>query len=368
MTPTLKLRRKVILDHFAREFAEPVRLTRLRGCGGRRRRSRRTSSRRGSRSSPRRRCAARARTGRRRCRCRRGRGRRRRRGRPALQLVARDRDAVAVLRVRRMRKRDTDLRVRPHHEAGAVEPARRRARPTRTAVPSCDIAMLATLLCVGGGATTVSAAGAIAETPTTVSGCRCWAACCGREPRLRLARHLQLPRGVGRDQLRDLALDRREQTVLLGRSSTRSSCLAAARRATTLRLRRTSVREQRTVTLHGGAERLHLREDSRVERGDALRAVHAVDHVVEVLRAENHFERRRLVRRVERRRGALRSCVWLSCRLSLRDLQLMTVLAQVALNLRELRCRRVVLRARALERVGELLQLPHDLLRLCSLR
>ena len=105
----------------------------------------------------------------------------------------------------------------------------------------------------------------------------------------------------------------------------------------------------------------------RVERGDALRAVHAVDHVVEVLRAEDHLERRGLIRRVERDE-ALRDRALALVQVALRDLQLVAILAQVALDLRKLCGRSVVLRARALERVGELLQLPHDLLRLCSLR
>ena len=121
------------------------------------------------------------------------------------------------------------------------------------------------------------------------------------------------------------------------------------------------------MTLHRGPERLHLREDARVERGDALCAVHAIDHVVEILRAEDHLERRCLIRRIERDE-ALRDRALALVEVALRDPELMTVLAQVVLNPCQLRIRRVVLRAGTLERVRKLLQLPHDLLRLCSLR
>jgi hypothetical protein len=51
-----------------------------------------------------------------------------------------------------------------------------------------------------------------------------------------------------------------------------------------------------------------------------------------------------------------------------RDAELAPVLTEVALDLRELCGGRVVLRTRALERIGELLQLPFDLLRLGALR
>ena len=56
----------------------------------------------------------------------------------------------------------------------------------------------------------------------------------------------------------------------------------------------------------------------RVERRDALRAVHARDHVVEALRAEDHLERRGLLRRVERDE-ALRDPRWLGVQVVLRD-------------------------------------------------
>ena len=84
ITPTLKLSRKVVLDHFAAEVAGLYDESAARESGGRRRRSTSTSPRPGRRSSRRRRYAARARTGRRRCRYRRARGRRRRRGHPAV--------------------------------------------------------------------------------------------------------------------------------------------------------------------------------------------------------------------------------------------------------------------------------------------
>src|SRR6185437_9660908 len=55
-----------------------------------------------------------------------------------LELVARDGRAGAVLRGRVVRERDADLRVGPHHEAGAVEAlAGRRASP---AVRHADLA------------------------------------------------------------------------------------------------------------------------------------------------------------------------------------------------------------------------------------
>ena len=116
----------------------------------------------------------------------------------------------------------------------------------------------------------------------------------------------------------------------------------------------------------GGAEVFHLREHDSIRVRHGLRVVHARDHVVETPCSENHLERRLLVGPVERDEP-LRDHPLARLQVVLRDVQLATVLPQVALDLREPCVRGVVLRACALERVGELLQLTHDLLRLRAL-
>ena len=186
------------------------------------------------------------------------------------------------------------------------------------------------------------------------------------QARLCLARHLQLPRRVGGDQLCDLTLERREEAVLCV-DLRFDRLLRGCALCNDSRLRCASLREQRAVAFHCGSECLHLRQDVRVERGDALRAVHAIDHVVEVARTEDHLERRCLIRRVERDQP-LRDRFLALAEVVLRDVQFVTVLTQIALDPCELCVCGVVLRTRPLERVGQLLQLPHDLLRLCSLR
>jgi len=72
-----------------------------------------------------------------------------------------------------------------------------------------------------------------------------------------------------------------------------------------------------------------------VERRDALRAVHAGDHVVEAARTKDNFERRCLIRRVERDE-ALRDHALAALQVVLSELQLMAVDAQVVLDRREL--------------------------------
>src|SRR5215831_838201 len=58
------------------------------------------------------------------------------------------------------------------------------AEPAQTyGVLSCDIAYCTTLPCVGGGATTVSADGVIAEAPTTVVEACCIADACNSRKR-----------------------------------------------------------------------------------------------------------------------------------------------------------------------------------------
>jgi hypothetical protein len=111
------------------------------------------------------------------------------------------------------------------------------------------------------------------------------------------------------------------------------------------------------------AELLDLREHLRVLRGHALRAVHAGDHVVEAARTQDHLECRRLIGAVERDE-ALCDHTLARLQVVLGESKLRSVLAEVALDLLELGRRREVLRAGPLERVREVLQLPHDLLRL----
>jgi hypothetical protein len=114
-------------------------------------------------------------------------------------------------------------------------------------------------------------------------------------------------------------------------------------------------------------EGFHLRENPRIERRDALRAVHASDHVVEAARTKDDLERRCLIRRVERDEP-LGDDDLAALQVVLREMELVPVLAQVALDLRQLLRRCVVLRPRALQRVGKLLQLPDRQLSLCALR
>ncbi len=145
------------------------------------------------------------------------------------------------------------------------------------------------------------------------------------------------------------------------------ACFAAARSATTRCWLALAVVSCGPVALDGLAERLHLAEHVRVEVRDALRVVEAVDHVVEAPRPEDHLERRGLLGRVERdepgRDRALALPEIVTC-----DTKFALVLLQVALDPLQLGVRGVVLRARPLERVGEVAKLPHHLLRLGPFR
>ena len=195
----------------------------------------------------------------------------------------------------------------------------------------------------------------------------CWATrCCWAIRACSGLRHLQLARLLGRDHPGDLALDRREQVVLL-RDLRLDRLLGGGAGRDDLLLGGLRLGEQLAVPLHGPPEDLDLTEDVRVERGDAARPVHPVDHVVEAAGAEDHLERRCLIRCVERHEPL--------CDPALADLQvlpgdpeLVPVLLQVALNLRELGGGRRVLRPRALEVIREAAQLTHHLLGLGPLR
>jgi hypothetical protein len=133
VTPTLKLRRRVIHEHFATRSsvctrASPSRSS--RGSASRRRTRTRTSCRRGCRCARRRRCAGVdelpvadvdpdvAET-------------REEDEVAGLELAPRDRDRprVAPLSDGVVRQRDADLRVHVHHEAGTIEAARAGAAP-----------------------------------------------------------------------------------------------------------------------------------------------------------------------------------------------------------------------------------------------
>ena len=172
--------------------------------------------------------------------------------------------------------------------------------PHTYGVPSCDIATPTTPPCVEGGATIVCSCGATAETPTTVSiACCCETRCCWAI-RACAAAAICSWRACSAATIRaisplieesrlfccgDLRLDR-----LLGCGARRDDVLLADLR----------LGEQLAVPLHGAPEDLDLTEDVRVERGDAARAVHPVDHVVEAAGAKDHLERRCLIRCVER--------------------------------------------------------------------
>src|SRR5581483_6493588 len=216
------------------------------------------------------------------------------------ELVARDGDAVVPHRVRRMRQRHADLRVRPHHEPRAVEPAGSRAAPHVRRVQlregiRHDVAVRrrrrddgVRLRTDRGDADDGRRRAGVARLLQLL------------QAKLRLARHLQLARVLRGDEPVDLALQRAVEALLL--PDLRLD-LVLRRRA--LRddpaLRRLLLREARTAALHDRLELLHLAEHVRVQLADALRAVDAGNHVVEAARAEDHLERRGLVGHVERR-------------------------------------------------------------------
>jgi hypothetical protein len=115
-----------------------------------------------------------------------------------------------------------------------------------------------------------------------------------------------------------------------------------------MRLRRALLRQEVAVALDGGAEHLYLRQDACVERRHALRAVHATDHVVEASRPEHDLERRCLIRGVQRHEP-LRDDSLAALQVVLGESELVAVLSNRALNLRQLSRRRVVLSTRAFE-------------------
>jgi len=168
---------------------------------------------------------------------------------------------------------------------------------------------------------------------------------------LRRGRHLKLTGPVRGDDFCDLTLDRGEQRVLRIDLRFDRRLRGRALRDDALLLH-PCLRKQLVVALHRCAEGLHLREDTCVERRDALGAVHARDHVVEAARAEDNLERRCLIGCVKGDE-ALRDHALARLQVVLRELQLMPVDPQVMLDLRELLRRRVVLRTGALERIRD---------------
>jgi len=114
------------------------------------------------------------------------------------------------------------------------------------------------------------------------------------DPRPGRLRRLQLPALLGRDQRGDLALDRVVEALLLP-DLRLDGVLGRRALSDDLLLLGLRVRELRPVVLHGGAERLHLRQHGCILRADALRAVEAVEHVVQAAGAEDHLERRGLI-------------------------------------------------------------------------
>ena len=187
-----------------------------------------------------------------------------------------------------------------------------------------------------------------------------------REARTRGRGHLQLPCLVGGDELCDLALQRREQVVALRDLGLDRGLRGGALRDDALLIFLRLLQHLGAV-LDRDAELLDLPEHLGVLRRDALGAVHARDHVVEAARSEDHLERRGLVGAIERDE-AERDRPLARFQVVLGDVELVTVLTKVALDLRELCRGGVVLRPGTLERVREVLELTHDLLRLCALR
>ena len=149
------------------------------------------------------------------------------------------------------------------------------------------------------------------------------------------------------DELRDLALERRVEPLLL-----RDLVLDVALRRSAfrdhLRLLLMRALEDVTAVLHGRAKLFHLGEHICVRLRHRPCVVDARDHVVKALRTEHDFERRLLIRRVQRDE-TLRDRALPDFQVVLRNDELTTVLAQIALDLRQLRVGRVVLRPRTLE-------------------
>ena len=180
------------------------------------------------------------------------------------------------------------------------------------------------------------------------------------------SRELALVRGLRSDESRNLALERRVELLLL-RNLRLDVALRGGALRDELRLRVVRALQDLAAVLGRCAEVLHLRKHICVGLRHRLRVVDPRDHVVKALRAENDLERRFLIRRVQRNE-ALRDRALPDLEVVLRDAQLTPVLTHVALDLRQLRTRCVVLRPRALERIGQLREPRHDLLRLGPFR
>ena len=130
-------------------------------------------------------------------------------------------------------------------------------------------------------------------------------------------------------------------------------CFAAARSATRLLLRARAARERCAVSLHRSPERPSPAPATRASSAVTLFALSMrLIMSSRLLRAEDHLERRVLIGRVERHEP-LRDRALARLEVPLRDRAARGgSRARSRLNLRELAVRRVVLRARALERVG----------------
>ena len=133
------------------------------------------------------------------------------------------------------------------------------------------------------------------------------AACCRGEPRLRLGDQLRLPRGLLHLQLLNLALHRREQPLAL-RELRLDLRAALVELEDCLRLSHARALDGDLALGEHLALRLHLLDEAPVESRRRVNRLEAVEDVVEVRRAEDRVDRRRVLRLVERdepRLGAL---------------------------------------------------------------
>ena len=206
------------------------------------------------------------------------------------------------------------------------------------------------------------------ETPTTVVGaCACARRCCCARaapgPRARAARW----RAASRRSSRAISPLIEESSAAARASCDSIDASRAARSATTsLPAGRARSRAVVAALAPPCGTCFTCADDLRVQLRDAVRGVDPVDHVVEALRAEDHLERRGLSRRVERHEP-LRDRALARLQVAAWRCAARAVLAQVALDLRELDVREVVLRPRSSSE-SESSDLTHDLLRLGLLR